>query len=176
MKFKLYIKILAVILIIAVLSCAGIGIYAYINTKLQVVSVKLERMISASENTADFYALQSQIDNNASTAAVYTTALSSDPSDYSFFVYRIQLHNNGLIRAEMVEAQPYVVNGDALSYSTLDVSSLNANTVIEPSSDISLSCVILTDAVNQSNRIEARTFKITYYIWGIPMSVVASYK
>lgn len=168
-----YIKYVAILLILAVLVSAGVGIYAYINTRLQVVSISVSTR-SAESDANTFSLLQSRLDNGSSTAAVYTTALDGSASDYGFFTYCVRLHNNGLIRAEMVEVQPYPVNGDALSYTTLDTAQLNANRILEAGEDIELYCTLLTSAANLQNYLTSRTFRITYYIWGMPMTVEAT--
>ena len=79
------------------------------------------------------------------------------------------------IDAEMVEIQPIPANGDVLAYATSDASQVNANTIVSAGGERDVWSVVLTSAQNQNDRQVSRSFKITYYIWGIPMSVTAKY-
>ena len=64
---------------------------------------------------------------------------------------------------------------DVLAYATSDASQVNANTIVSAGGERDVWSVVLTSAQNQTDRQVSRSFKITYYIWGIPMSVTAKY-
>ena len=62
-----------------------------------------------------------------------------------------------------------------LAYATSDASQVNTNTIVSAGGERDVWSVVLTSAQNQTDRQVSRSFKITYYIWGIPMSVTAKY-
>lgn len=167
-------KYAAVFMVIVVAAAAVFGVYVYANTRLQVVSVKLETT-SATARESEFSALQTAVDRQALTGTAFADSVTGTASDYSFFTYTIRLRNNGLIDAEMVEVQPVPANGDVLAYASLEESQANSNTVIAAGSEQDVWSVVLTSVQNQQNRQVSRSFKITYYIWGMPVSVMAVY-
>ncbi len=168
-------KYAAIFMIILVLIAGAAGIYAYAGVKLQIEDVTL-KMAEASERVEEFVALQTAIDNGSLAGTAFTDSVSGSSAEYSFFTYTFRLKNKGLIRAEMVEIQPVPVNGDVLSYATLDSGAVNAGIDISGGSERDAWCVLLTSKQNQDNRVTGRSFRITYYIWGIPMTVTATYR
>ena len=167
-------KYVAIFMVVLVVAAAGLGLYTYANARLQVASVELTT-VSASERADEFTALQMAVDRGALSGTAFTESVPGTAADYSFFTYTFRLRNGGLIDAEMVEIQPIPANGDVLAYATSDAAQVNANTIISAGSERDVWSVVLTSAQNQTNRQVSRSFKITYYIWGIPMSVTAKY-
>lgn len=168
-------KYVAIFMALLVVAAGVLGIYTYANTRLAVVSVSVE-MVSAAQRESEFLSWQSAMDHDAVAGTPFTDELPGSADDYSFFTYTFRLKNGGLIDAEMVEIQPVPVNGDVLAYSTTDAAAVNANNVIPAGSERNLWSVVLTSARNQSALATARSFKITYYIWGIPWSITAACK
>ena len=167
-------KYVAVFMVVLVLLAAALGIYTYANIKLQVAEIKLQAYPATQQET-DFLGWQAAVDNGAVSGTAFTESIPGTADDYSYFVYTLRLRNRGLIDAEMVEIQPVPVNGDVLSYSTTDMASINANTVISAGSERDVWNVIITSKQNQDNQIVTRSFYITYYIWGLPVTVTAVY-
>lgn len=167
-------KYVAVFMVVLVLLAAALGIYTYANIKLQVAEIKLQAYPATQQET-DFLGWQAAVDNGAVSGTAFTESIPGTADDYSYFVYTLRLRNRGLIDAEMVEIQPVPVNGDVLSYSTTDMASINANTVISAGSERDVWNVIITSKQNQDNHIVTRSFYITYYIWGLPVTVTAVY-
>ena len=167
-------KYVAIFMIVLVVFAAGLGIYTYANAKLQVVSIEL-KATAAGSNTSEFIALQTAVDRGALSGTAFAESVPGTAADYSFFTYTFRLRNGGLIDAEMVEIQPVPANGDVLAYATSDASQANANTIVAAGSENDAWIVVLTSIQNQEEHEVSRSFKITYYIWGITMSVTASY-
>lgn len=167
-------KYVAIFMVVLVVAAAAFGMYVYANTRLQVVSVKLETT-AATARESEFSALQTAVDHQALTGTAFADSVAGTAEDYSFFTYTIRLRNNGLIDAEMVEVQPVPANGDVLAYASLDAAQAHGNTVIAAGSEQDVWSVVLTSAQNQQNRQVSRSFKITYYIWGMPVSITAAY-
>ncbi|MBQ1946582.1 MAG: hypothetical protein II343_06585 [Clostridia bacterium] len=167
-------KYVAVFMVVLVLLAAALGIYTYANIKLQVAEIKLQAYPATQQET-DFLGWQAAVDNGAVSGTAFAESIPGTADDYSYFVYTLRLRNRGLIDAEMVEIQPVPVNGDVLSYSTTDMASINANTVISAGSERDVWNVIITSKQNQDNHIVTRSFYITYYIWGLPVTVTAVY-
>lgn len=168
-------KYVALFMVLLVLCTAALGVYVYVNTKLEVVSVTLKAE-EGEKHKDDFERLQQQMEAGALTCTPFTDALPGNAEDYSFFTYTFRLKNNGLIDAEMVEIQPVPVNGDVLSYATLDPEQMNAGIDVDHGRQRDTWCVVLTGRQNQEQHIVSRSFRITYYIWGIPMSQTVTYK
>ena len=167
-------KYMAVFMVVLVLLAAALGVYTYANIKLQVLDIELQAYPATQQET-DFLGWQAAVDNGAVSGTPFTQTIPGTAEDYSYFVYTLRLRNKGLIDAEMVEIQPVPVNGDVLSYSTTDAASINANTVIAAGSERDVWNVIITSRQNQDNHIVTRSFYITYYVWGIPVTVTAVY-
>ena len=167
-------KYVAVFMVVLVLLAAALGIYTYANIKLQVAEIKLQAYPATQQET-DFLGWQAAVDNGAVSGTAFTESVPGTADDYRYFGYTLRLRNRGLIDAEMVEIQPVPVNGDVLSYSTTDMASINANTVISAGSERDVWNVIITSKQNQDNHIVTRSFYITYYIWGLPVTVTAVY-
>lgn len=167
-------KYVALFLVVLVLAAGAFGLYAYANTKLQVASVELEVYPAAQQET-DFLHWQSAVDNGAVSGTTYTESIPGTAADYSYFVYTFRLRNKGVIDAEMVEIQPVPVNGDVLSYSTKNAAAINDNTTVRAGSERDVSSVLITSKQNQDSYLVTRSFYITYYIWGIPVTVTAAY-
>ena len=167
-------KYVAIFMVVLVIAAAGLGAYTYANAGLQVVSVEL-KTAAGGERVQEFTALQTAVDRGALNGTAFTKSVPGAAADYSFFTYTFRLRNGGLIDAEMVEIQPIPANGDVLAYATADASQVNANTIVSAGGERDVWSVVLTSAQNQTDRQVSRSFKITYYIWGIPMSVTAKY-
>ena len=167
-------KYVAIFMVVLVIAAAGLGAYTYANARLQVVSVEL-KTAAGGERVQEFTALQTAVDRGALNGTAFTESVPGTAADYSFFTYTFRLRNGGLIDAEMVEIQPIPANGDVLDYATADASQVNTNTIVSAGGERDVWSVVLTSAQNQTDRQVSRSFKITYYIWGIPMSVTAKY-
>jgi len=167
-------KYVAIVMVLLVVVAAAFGLYAYVNAKLVVASIELEAY-DATMQTEDFLRWQSAVDNDAATGTAYTDSIPGTAADYSYFLYTFRLRNKGLINAEMVEIQPVPVNGDVLSYSTTNASDVNRGTTIPAGNERDVWSVLLTSKQNRESYLVTRSFYITYYIWGIPMTVTAVY-
>jgi len=167
-------KYVAIFMAVLVLLAGAFGLYAYVNTRLAVVDIEL-MVYPATQQEADFQRWQNAVDNGAVVGTAYAQSIPGTAEDYSYFVYTFRLRNKGLIDAEMVEIQPVPVNGDVLSYSTTDAAAVNANTMVKAGSERDVWSVLITSRQNQDNYQVTRSFYITYYIWGIPVTVTTVY-
>lgn len=167
-------KYVAVFMVVLVLLAAVLGIYTYANVRLEVADIKLQAYPATQQET-DFLGWQAAVDNGAVSGTAFAQSIPGTAEDYSYFVYTLRLRNKGLLDAEMVEIQPVPVNGDVLSYSTTDAAGINANTVIGAGDERDMWTVIITSRQNQESHIVTRSFYITYYVWGIPVTVAAVY-
>jgi len=167
-------KYVAVFMVVLVLLAGAVGVYAYLNVKLEVASIEMAAY-PATQQAADFQGWQNAVDNGAVSGTAFTGSIPGTADDYSYFVYTLRLRNKGLIDAEMVEVQPVPVNGDVLSYTTTDAAAINNNTIVASGGERDVWNVIITSRQNQENHIVTRSFYITYYIWGIPVTVTAVY-
>ena len=167
-------KYIAVFTVVLVLLAAALGVYTYANIRLEVAEITLEAY-PASQQAEDFASWQSAVDNGAVCGTPYTQTIPGTAADYSYFVYTLRLRNKGLIDAEMVEVQTVPVNGDVLSYSTTNAESINRNTVIPSGGEQDVWTVLITSKQNQDSHMVTRSFYITYYIWGMPVTVTAVY-
>lgn len=168
-------KYAAIFMVILVLIAGALGIYAYAGVRLQIAGVTL-KATAAGERVDEFVALQTAVDNGSLAGTAFAESVSGSSAEYSFFTYTFRIKNKGLIKAEMIEVQPVPVNGDVLSYATLDETAVNAGVDISGGSERDVWCVLLTSKQNQDNGVTGRSFRITYYIWGIPMTVTATYR
>ena len=150
------------------------GIYVYAGARIQVTSVTLE-VTPAFEKQGEFGTLQTAMDQNALMGTPYREDLPGSSMDYSFLVFAFRLKNRGLIDAEMTEIQPVPAEGDVLSYTTLDPLQVNAGVTVPRRGENDAWCVVLTGAGAEDPALTRRTFRVTYYIWGMPRSVEASY-
>lgn len=167
-------KYVAVFMVVLVLLATALGIYTYANIRLEVAEIKLQAYPATQQET-DFLGWQAAVDNGAVSGTAFTQSIPGTAEDYSYFVYSLRLRNKGLLAAEMVEIQPVPVNGDVLSYSTTDAAGINANTVIDAGGERDMWTVVITSRQNQENHFVTRSFYITYYVWGIPVTVTAVY-
>lgn len=166
-------KYVAIFMVLLVVAAAALGIYTYANARLMVSSVTVD-IAPASQRESEFLSWQAAMDNSAAVCTPFTESIPGTSGDYSFFTYTFRLKNGGLLDAEMVEIQPMPVNGDVLAYATTDAASINNNNTVPAGSERNMWSVVLTSAQNAQNMMTARSFKITYYIWGIPCSMTAS--
>lgn len=166
-------KYAAIFMAVLVALTLALGIYTLANAHLVVVSVT-EDVAAAFERPEEFAALQTAMDHEALLGTPYADELPGSSMDYNFRTYTIRLRNPGLIAAEMVEIQPTPVNGDILSYTTLDAAQVNANRTVPARGEANLWTVVLSSA--QDTAPAQRTFRITYYLWGMKKTTTATYK
>lgn len=150
------------------------GVYTYANARIRVTSVTLQ-VTPAFEKNSEFEALREAADSSAVMGTPYVQQLDGTAMDYNFLLYTFRLKNGGLIDAEMAEIQPIPVTGDALSYTTLDPSAVNSSLKVPRGGESDAWCVILSSAGAQDPSLVSRTFRVTYYIWGMPRSVDVRY-
>ena len=167
-------KYVAIFMAALVVLAAALGIYTLANAHVQVTAITLNA-VPAAERESEFAALQNAMDQHALTGIPFTDSVPGTSADYSFFTYTFRLKNSGLISAEMVEIQPVPVNGDVLCYATADSSQANANLVVRSKQERDAWCVLLTSAQNQENHLVTRSFRVTYYIWGMAKSTTVTY-
>ena len=168
-------KYAAIVMVVLVIAGAVLGIYTAANARIQVLSVTMSAA-SGDEKQSDFAVLQQAMDHGALIGTPYTDELAGSSSDYSFFTYTFRLKNGGLIDAEMVEIQPVPANGDVLCYTSLDSTQATAELTVKAGSERDAWCVVLTDRQNQQQHLVTRSFRLTYYIWGVAKSTVVTYK
>jgi len=167
-------KYAAIFMIVLVVIAAALGIYTLANARLQVTAVTLTA-VPAAERADEFTALQTAMDQGALLGTPFTDTLPGTYADYSFFTYAFRLKNGGLIKAEMVEIQPMPVNGDVLCYTTLDSSQVNANLTVGAGKERDAWCVVLTSIPSTEGQQVSRSFRVTYYLWGIPRSLTVRF-
>ena len=167
-------KYAAIFMIVLVVICAGVGVYAWVNAAPQVtVTMKAE---AASLREEEFAALQRAMDNDALIGTPFAESVPGTSADYSFFTYTFRVKNKGLIPFEMVEIQPVPANGDVLCYATLDGARANAGLTVAAGKEGDTWCVLLTSAQNQEAHLVTRAFRVTYYLWGKPHSLTVAYR
>ncbi|MBQ2028612.1 MAG: hypothetical protein II481_04135 [Clostridia bacterium] len=167
-------KYAAIVMALLVIAGAVLGIYTAANARIQIESVSLAAA-SGEEKQTEFAKLQQAMDNGALIGTPFTETLTGNSSDYSFFTYTFRLKNGGLIDAEMVEIQPVPTNGDVLCYTSLDSSQAAAELTVKAGKERDAWCVVLTSRQNQEQHLVTRSFRITYYIWGVAKSTVVTY-
>ncbi len=165
-------KYAAIFMAVLVALALGLGVYTLANAHLTVVSVT-EEVTPAFERQEDFTALQTAMDQNALLGTPFAEELPGSSLDYDFRTYTFRLRNPGMIGAEMVEVQAVPGQGDMLCYTTLDASQVNADRQLPAHSEGDLWCVVLTSAQQPS---VPRSFRITYYLWGMKKTVTATYR
>lgn len=165
-------KYAAIVMIVLAAAALALGIYTYANARLVVTSISMESL-PAFERQEDFAALQTAVDQGALMGTPYADEVPGSSLDYNFLTFTFRLKNNGLIGAEMVEIQPLPVNGDVLSYTTLDPERVNESLNVGSRQERDTWCVVLASA--QSDAQTSRSFRITYYLWGSPRTMTVNY-
>ncbi|MBQ9195652.1 MAG: hypothetical protein IJ157_00300 [Clostridia bacterium] len=168
-------KYAAIFMIVLVLAGLALGVYTYANARLTVTAVSMNAAQGV-EKAQDFAALQSAMDQNALMGTAYTESLSGSGLDYVFETYTFRLKNSGLIGAEMVEIEPIPLEGDALSYTTLDAAQVNANLIVPARQERDAWCVVLRSAGQDELLRYQRKFRVTYYIWGMAKTMTVGYR
>ena len=168
-------KYAAIFMIVLVAVGLALGVYTYANARLTVASVSMNA-VQGVEKPEDFAALQSALDENALMGTAYADSLAGSSLDYVFETYTFRLKNGGLIGAEMVEIEPIPLEGDALSYTTLDAARVNANLTIPARQERDAWCVVLRGASQDELLRRQRKFRVTYYMWGAPRTMTVGYQ
>ena len=167
-------KYAAIFMVLLVAAAAVLGIYTYANARLQVTGISLSA-VPAMEQEQRFAALQTAMDQGALIGTPFTDSLPGTSADYSLYTYTFRLKNSGLIGIEMVEIQPVPLNGDVLCYATSDSGQVNANVKVDAGRERNAWCVVLTSIPSGEGQTLNRSFKITYYIWGVAKSMTVRF-
>ena len=165
-------KYAAIFMAVLVALALALGGYALVNARLDVVSVTAE-VTPAFERQQEFTALQTAMDQDALLGIPYAEELPGSSMDYNFITFTFRLENPGMIDAEMVEITPVPLSGDRLSYATLDAAQVNANHIVPAHGAADFWRVVVTDA--GTDDAPQRSFRVTYYLWGMKKSVTAYY-
>ena len=168
-------KYAAIFMILLVAVGLVLGVYAYANARLTVADISVSES-QGFEKAAEFAALQSAMDNGALMGTAYSESLPGSGLDYVFETYTFRLKNSGLIDAEMVEVQPVPVSGDMLAYTSLEPAQVNANVIVPSRGEQDAYCVVLRSASQDEFARMQRSFRITYYLWGIPRTMTVRYQ
>ena len=152
-----------------------LGIYTYANAHLTVTAVSMNAA-QGFEKTQEFARLQNAMDQGALLGTAYADTLPGNSLDYVFETYTFRLKNGGLINAEMVEIEPIPLEGDVLSYTTLDAGQVNANLTVPAHQERDGWCVVVHSAGQDELLRRQRKFRVTYYMWGAAKTVTASYQ
>lgn len=168
-------KYAAIVMALLVAIGLAVGGYTYANARLELVFVN-ETTALGLERAQDFAKLQEALDQNAMLGTAYIGSLGGSCTDYNFETYTFRLRNKGLIGAEMVEVQPIPVEGDMLSYTTLDALQVNANLTVPAGQERDAYCVVLVRADQDQLLRMQRRFTVTYYMWGIPRTMTVRYE
>ncbi len=166
-------KYAAIFMIVLVAIGLALGAYTYANARLTVASISLSTTPGV-EKAEDFAALQSAMDQHALMGTAYADSLPGSSGDYDFETYAFRLRNKGLIGAEMVEITPVPLEGDMLSYATLDPAQVNANLIVPARGEQDAWCVILTKGGQDAPLHPKRQFRVTYYMWGKAKTALVS--
>lgn len=161
----------------AVLVAVGLmlGVYTYANAHLTAAAVSMNAA-QGFEKPEDFAALQNAMDHNALLGTAYADSLPGSSLDYVFETYTFRLRNGGLIGAEMVEIEPIPLEGDVLSYTTLDTAQVNANLTVPARQERDAWCVVVHSANQDELLRRQRKFRVTYYMWGMAKTMTVSYQ
>jgi len=89
-------KYVAVFMVVLVLLAGAVGVYAYLNVKLEVASIEMAAY-PATQQAADFQGWQNAVDNGAVSGTAFTGSIPGTADDYSYFVYTLRLRNKGLL-------------------------------------------------------------------------------
>ena len=168
-------KFAAIVMALLVAIGLAVGVYTYANARLELVFVN-ETTALGLERAQDFAKLQEALDQNAMLGTAYIGSLGGSCTDYNFETYTFRLRNKGLIGAEMVEVQPVPVSGDMLAYTSLDPAQVNANVIVPSRGEQDAYCVVLRSASQDEFARMQRSFRITYYLWGIPRTMTVRYQ
>lgn len=157
---------------VLVLVLGGVMVYAAVNTTLS-VQVQHCNAVPASELPGEFARWRTALEQHAVQGTVFDEEISGSAEDYSFYVYTVNVYNNGLIDADMLELQVAPADGDVLSYSEAASlgQSVNKPVMVPTRGTAQLKCILLTRAGNHA----VRTLYVTYYIWGHPFTVKLTY-
>ena len=82
-------KYVAVFMVVLVLLAGAVGVYAYLNVKLEVASIEMAAY-PATQQAADFQGWQNAVDNGAVSGTAFTGSIPGTADDYSYFVYQVQ--------------------------------------------------------------------------------------
>ena len=157
-------KYIALLLVLATLATMGYGIYIYLNTNLEVVSVSVNS-IEARNISDKFIADREDLTNGIKTGRVFTNELNNG-NDYYYIEYTMQLENNLLVDAESLELQVVPKNGDV--YQSLS----NVLPIIKRNEKAELKANLLS----KKTAMGIREFVVSYYVWGIPFSLNYTFK
>lgn len=115
------------------------------------------------------------MDRGALNGTAFTESVPGTAADYSFFTYTFRLRNGGAHRRGDGgnTAHPRQRRCAGLCHQRRFAGKRQYHRIRRGERDVW--SVVLTSAQNQTDRQVSRSFKITYYIWGIPMSVTAKY-
>lgn len=157
-------KYIALLLVLATLATMGYGIYMYLNTNLEVISVSV-KSIEARNMSDKFFADREDLTNGTKTGRVFTNELNNG-NDYYYIEYTMQLENNLLVDAESLELQVVPKNGDV--YQSLT----NVLPIIKRNEKAELKANLLS----KTTTMGIREFVVSYYVWGIPFSLNYTFK
>ena len=146
-------------LLVFIASLVGVG-YVYLTANVTVTATGIG-VTEASAQPELFEELKTQVQEQAVIGTAYTTVVPEEAADYKYCTYRVQLKNNCLLDAEMVELQVTPRDGDVLEIGNQSVQTLKAGeeTIFE--------ATILT----RLDSYTGREINITYYMWGKPFTL-----
>jgi hypothetical protein len=153
-------KIVMFVMIALVVLALGVVGYFFLTAKVSVTASGAQGQL-ASQNTALFDQLKTQLDESSFQGTRFSTDALGNAEDYAFITYTVRLSNQCLVPIDMVEVQVEPDAGDVLQIGDISVHSLKSRSVGD------ITATILTTKNNDA----AREVVISYYVWGVSFSI-----
>lgn len=157
-------KYIALLLIIITLATTAFGLYIYLNTKLDVVSVNVVST-DAKNMSNKFFADRQAMQDDTFVGKIFSKDIANG-NDYYYIDYNMELCNNLLVDVESLELEAIYKNGDV--YQTLD----KPLAIIKSKQKASLKASLLS----KKTTMGIREFIVHYYVWGIPFKLSYTFK
>lgn len=152
-------KLAVFLLLVLMASLLGSG-YLYMTCGLGVKGVEVTATEAESYGELFDY-LQHAMQLNAVTGTRFSSDIPGDVENYQFLTFTVELDNKAFIQADQVEIQVSPVAEDMLQLAEETRYSVDARS----------SGIVQATILTQANAHPVRELFITYYMWGIPMSI-----
>ena len=164
-------KIALFLLIIAILMGA-VTIWGFYGMHLDVQAENVQ-ILAYEQFPQEFHRIANLLSHSAVRGVVYDSQLDGSIHDYVILEYTIIFKNNGLLPAQMLEAQIVPIKGDVLCYSQQEArgQDVNLSLDVRPGQEVRLRCYLLT----KKELHAVRDIQTSYYVWGTPFLITVKY-
>lgn len=157
-------KYIAGLMVVILLAAIGATGYLYLTANLVIEATGLTTH-TAYEQQATFDDLTQRIAHGSFQGTLFQNAPLGAVEDYVFYTYTLRLRNDCFLPLDMIEVQIVPVEGDVLQIGDTQPRSLAAR------SKGDISATLLT----RSGGHNVREVLVTYYVWGIPLTLKETY-